>query len=68
MALDSAQMLAAYGDQKFSRVVDLATRLTRRLNLDAFPNRIRRATAVAVLKKTVGFSGFWKDSIANTCT
>jgi hypothetical protein len=53
MALDSAQKLAAYGDQKFARTVDLTTRLTRRLGLDAFPTRIHRATAVAVLKKMV---------------
>jgi hypothetical protein len=53
MTLDSAEKLAAYGDQKFDRVVDPKTRATRRLNLDAFPNRIHRATAVTVLKKTV---------------
>jgi hypothetical protein len=53
MALDSAEKLPAYGDQKFNRVVDLKTRATRRLHLDAFPNRIHRATAIAVLKKTI---------------
>jgi DNA-binding FadR family transcriptional regulator len=53
MALDAAEKLVAYGDQKFSRVVNLTTRLTRRLGLDSFPNRIHRATAVVVLKKMV---------------
>jgi hypothetical protein len=52
MALDSAEKLPACGDQKFDRVVDPKTRATRRLKLDAFPNRIHRATAIAVLKKT----------------
>jgi len=40
-------------DDSFNRVVDSKTRATRRLHLDAFPNRIHRATAIAVLKKTV---------------
>jgi len=53
MALDSAEKLPAYGDKKFDRIVDLKTRTTRRLHLDVFPNRIHRATAVTVLKKTV---------------
>ena len=53
MALDAAEQLSAYGDQKFRRVVDPVTRLTRRLQLDVFPSRIHRATAVAVLKKAV---------------
>ncbi|HEY2802055.1 MAG TPA: hypothetical protein VGI85_15805 [Chthoniobacterales bacterium] len=53
MTLDTAEKLPAYGDHKFNRVVDPKTRATRRLRLDAFPNRIHRATAVAVLKKTV---------------
>ncbi|MBA3963223.1 MAG: hypothetical protein H0X40_15170 [Chthoniobacterales bacterium] len=53
MALDSAEKLPAYGDEKFNRVVDSKTRATHRLHLDAFPNRIHRATAIAVLKKTV---------------
>lgn len=53
IALDSIEKLAPYGDQKFNRVVDLKTRLTRRLHLDAFPNRIHRATAVVVLKKSL---------------
>jgi hypothetical protein len=53
MALDSAEKLPVYGDQKFNRVVDSTTRSTRRLHLDAFPNRIHRATAIAVLKKSV---------------
>jgi hypothetical protein len=53
MALDSAEKLPAYGDQKFNRVVDSKTRATRRLHLDVFPNRIHRATAITVLKKTV---------------
>lgn len=53
MALDSAEKLSAYGDDKFNRVVDSGTRATRRLHLDAFPTRIHRATATTVLKKTV---------------
>jgi len=53
MALDSAEKLPAYGDHKFNRVVNSKTRVTRRLHLDTFPNRIHRATAIAVLKKTV---------------
>lgn len=53
MALDSAKKFAEYGDQKFRSVVDPATRLTRRLQLDVFPNRIHRGTAVVVLKKVV---------------
>jgi hypothetical protein len=53
MALDCAEKLPAYGDKKFDRVVDSKTRTTRRLHLDAFPNRIHRATAVTVLKKAV---------------
>jgi hypothetical protein len=53
MALDSAEKLPAYGNKNFDRVVDPKTRTTRRLHLDAFPNRIHRATAVTVLKKTV---------------
>jgi hypothetical protein len=52
MALDSAAKLPAYGDEKFDRVVDPKTRTSRRLKLDAFPLRIHRATAIAVLKKT----------------
>jgi hypothetical protein len=53
MALDAAEKLPEYGDRKFDRVVDPKTRATRRLHLDAFPNRIHRATAIVVLKKTV---------------
>lgn len=53
MVLDSAEKLPAYGDEKFNRVVDSKTRVTRRLHLDVVPNRIHRATAIAVLKRTV---------------
>lgn len=51
MRVRTAKLLPGYGDSKFRSVVDLTTRKTRRLNLDIFPTRIHKSTAVAVLKK-----------------
>ena len=66
MVLDSAEKVASYGDQKFSRVVDPTTRLTHRLRLDAFPNRIHRATAVVALKKAVEVLRFLEGLISGS--
>jgi hypothetical protein len=49
--VDSPQKLPQYGDAKLTRSVDMANRTTRRLNLDVFPNRIRRHTAVLAIKQ-----------------
>jgi len=53
LALVSATKLPGYGDKKYDRVVDPETRRTRRLQLDVFPNRIHRQTAVVALEKCV---------------
>jgi len=51
LALISATLRAGYGDDKFNRTVDLQTRQTRRLQLDVFPNRIHRKTAIVAIQK-----------------
>jgi hypothetical protein len=43
--------LPGYGDKNFDKVVDLASRTTRKLKLDVFPPRIHRGTAISVLKQ-----------------
>jgi len=43
--------LPSYGDKKFHRIVDLNSRTTRQLELDIFPTRIHRSTAVIALKE-----------------
>ncbi len=43
--------LPGYGDTKFDKNVDLASRTTRKLKLDVFPNRIDRLTAIIALKE-----------------
>ncbi|HEY7000423.1 MAG TPA: hypothetical protein VH330_01670 [Candidatus Udaeobacter sp.] len=45
--------LPGYGDEKFKRLVDLDSRITRKLKLDVFPTRIHRGTAITVLKECV---------------
>jgi hypothetical protein len=51
MKLDRVERRASFGDKKFDRIVEPATRQTRRLHLDVFPTRIHRGTAIAALKK-----------------
>jgi hypothetical protein len=58
----SATKRPGYGDDKFDRVVDLATRRTRRLHLDVFPNRIHRQTAIVALEKCVEVLRFLENS------
>lgn len=43
--------LPGYGDKKFDRLVDPASRMTRQLKLDVFPTRIHRDTAITALKQ-----------------
>jgi hypothetical protein len=43
--------LPGYGDKNFHKVVDPASRTTRKLKLDVFPPRIYRGTAISVLKE-----------------
>jgi hypothetical protein len=58
----SATKRPGYGDDKFDRVVDLATRRTRRLHLDVFPSRIHRQTAIVALEKCVEVLRFLENS------
>jgi hypothetical protein len=43
--------LPGYGDKNFDKLVDPKSRTTRKLNLDVFPPRIHRGTAISVLKE-----------------
>src|SRR5262249_31649765 len=61
LLLVEATLLPGYGDKKFNRVVDRATRRTRRLGLDVFPTRIHRHTAIVVLRKSVDVLRFLGD-------
>lgn len=61
----SAELSSGYGDRKYSKVVDMETRLTRRLKLDVVPIRIHRATAVVVLKTCVASFHFLEGSGGN---
>jgi hypothetical protein len=45
--------LPGYGDKNFDKVVDPVSRTTRKLNLDVFPPRIHRGTAIIALKECV---------------
>jgi hypothetical protein len=53
MRLLSASLRHGYGDKKFLRVVDMKTRRTRLLRLNAFPTRIWTRDAVLILKNVV---------------
>lgn len=55
MRLVSAKLREDCGDDKFRRVVDQTTRMTRRLGLNAFPTRICFDDVVVVLNKAVDF-------------
>ncbi len=54
-----------YGDKKFQKLVDPDSRKTRQLQLDIFPNRIHRATAIIVLKQAAQALGFLESKNRN---
>ncbi len=58
MKLISAALEKGYGDKKYAKVFDSATRKTRRLGINLFPTRICREDAIAVLKNAVEFLRF----------
>jgi hypothetical protein len=62
LVLVSATKRPGYGDDKFDRTVDLETRQTRRLQLDVFPNRIHRQTAVVAIRKCAEVLRFLEDT------
>ena len=54
-----------YGDKKFQKLVDPGSRKTRQLQLDIFPNRIHRATAIIALKEAAKGLGFLESKNRN---
>lgn len=55
LRLISASIVDGYGDEKFRKVIDSQTRLTKVLRLNLFPTRICRADALTVLSHICGF-------------
>ena len=58
-------LLQGYGDRKFERLVDPDSRRTRQLQLDIFPNRIHRTTAIVALKETAKVLAFLESKERN---
>lgn len=57
----AAQLTKGYGDDKYTEVVDIATRKTRLLQLNVFPTKINSLDALVVLKAALEIFRFIEE-------